>query len=177
MTVWGGICKTKLEKVFKIQKHCIRVLFGDLDAYIDIFCTSARTRPYGKQILGPSFYCREHTKRLFNTNEILTVQNLYNYHCCIEIVKILKFRTPMSLYSLLNISKRNNCISLIPRFPSPQFLHRAPTLWNMACKKLLNFEHDLSLKVGFFKNSLKALLLKNQQKYDENEWHPENYII
>ena len=166
LTVWGGVCKSKLENVFKTQKHCIRVLFGDLDAHIDKFCTSARSRPYGKQILGPSFYCREHTKNLFNTNGILTIQNLYNYHCCLEILKILKFRTPMSLFSLLDISKRKNSMTLLPPFPSIQFMHKAPTLWNMACKKLLNFEHDLSVKVGFFKNSLKTLLLKNQRKYD-----------
>ena len=175
--MWGGVCKSKLENVFKTQKHCIRVLFGDLVAHIDKFCTSARSRPYGKQILGPSFYCREHTKNLFNTNGILTIQNLYNYHCCLEILKILKFRTPMSLFSLLDISKRKNSMTLLPPFPSIQFMHKAPTLWNMACKKLLNFEHDLSVKVGFFKNSLKTLLLKNQRKYDENEWHSENYII
>ena len=113
----------------------------------------------------------------YNQYSIL-ISNLYNYHCCIEILKILKFRTPISLHSLLNISKRNNSVSLLPRFPSIQFLHKAPTLWNMACKKLLNkFDHDLSVKLGFFKNSLKALLVKNQRKFAENEWHPDNFVI
>ena len=46
ITVFGTISKTCSEKQFKIQKHCIRILFGYLKKYLDNFRTSARTRPF-----------------------------------------------------------------------------------------------------------------------------------
>ena len=39
-------------------------------------------------------YTKEHTNSLFIKQEILTVFNLYPYHCLLELYKILKFRTP-----------------------------------------------------------------------------------
>ena len=46
ITVFGTVSKTCSEKLFKIQKHCIRILFGDLEKYLGKFKTSARTRPF-----------------------------------------------------------------------------------------------------------------------------------
>ena len=175
ITVWGGVGKTKIEQIFKIQKHCIRVLFGDLEAYLNKFYTCARTRPYGEQKLGHAFYCKEHTKPLFNETSILTVQNLYAYYCCIETFKILKFRTPITLYSLLNISNRNNSMLIIPPSPSIQFMYIGPRLWNIASKKILSgLQFDRSTKLLLVKNSIKQLLLRNQNKFDKNEWYPAN---
>ena len=37
ITVFGTVSKTCSEKLFKIQKHCIRILFGDLEKYLDKF--------------------------------------------------------------------------------------------------------------------------------------------
>ena len=46
ITVWGGESKTKLEPLFNLQKKCLRILFGDKEAYyLDKFRTSVRTRP------------------------------------------------------------------------------------------------------------------------------------
>ena len=161
-----------------MQKHCIRVLFGDLDTYLDKFCTCARTRPYGEQKLGHAFYCKEHTKPLYNETSILAVQNLYTYHCCIEMFKILKFHKPIALYSLLNISNRNNSMLIIPPVPSIQFMYNGSRLWNVANKKLLNgSQYDRSTKLSFVKNSVKQLLLKNQSKFDKNEWYPTNFEL
>ena len=161
ITVWGGVCKTKIEQIFKIQKHCIRVLFGDLDTYLDKFCTCARTRPYPYQKLGHAFYCKEHTKPLYNATSILAVQNMYTYHCCIEMFKILKFHKPIALYSLLNISNRNNSMLIIPPAPSIQFLYNGSRLWNTASKKILTgLQYDRSIKLSLVKNSIKQLLLK-----------------
>ena len=48
-TVFGNVCKTHSEKLFTIQKHCMRILFGDKEAYLDKFKTSCRTRPIETQ--------------------------------------------------------------------------------------------------------------------------------
>ncbi len=80
ISVWGGVPKQKLAKVFNAQKHCLRILFGDKEAYFDKFKTSVRTRPLEEQILGQEFYELEHSKPLFNERGIMTVYNLYNYH-------------------------------------------------------------------------------------------------
>ena len=148
ITVWGGISKTWMDDIFKIQKHCVRVLFGDLNMYLEKSCTCARVRPYtGKdsQKLGKEYYCKEHTKKLFNQNEILAAGNLYQYFCCTEIFKIMKFRNPMNLFESLKISQRNNSLLLIPPPPSQQFAYLAPKLWNSVYKKVLtDSEQDLS---------------------------------
>ena len=124
ITVWGGVSKTWMDQVFKIQKHCIRVLFGDLDMYLDKSRTCARVRPYsgrGSQKLGNEYYCKEHTKKLFNLHNVLAVGNLHLYNCCIEIFKIMKFRNPINLFESLHISQRNNSMLLITPSPSSQF--------------------------------------------------------
>ena len=178
ITVWGGVCKAKMEKLFVIQKHCIRILFGDLDAYLDKFCTCARVRPYGCQKLGATFYCLEHTKPLFNNNDLLAVQNLFTYHCCIEVFKILKFHTPITLYSQLNISQRNNSMLLITPRPSTQFTYIGPKLWNDVRKKLhIESEIEGSTNLSSIKSAIKCLLLTNQKKFDKYEWYLYNLTI
>jgi hypothetical protein len=49
----------------------------------------ARTRQNNQQILGSDFYMPEHTKPLFNSNKIMSVQNFYSYHSLMETYKIL----------------------------------------------------------------------------------------
>ena len=51
-----------VKKLFTIQKHCMRILFGDKEAYLDKFKTSCRTRPIETQILGTAYHMKEHTK-------------------------------------------------------------------------------------------------------------------
>ena len=77
----------KLEPLFKLQKKCMRILFGDKEAYLNKFKTCARSRPLDNQILGQEFYSREHTKPLFNQHGIMNVRNLHIYHCSNEILK------------------------------------------------------------------------------------------
>ena len=50
-----SICSKKL---FKIQKHRIRILFGGLEKYLDKLKTSARTRPFETQRLGAELFCK-----------------------------------------------------------------------------------------------------------------------
>ena len=110
--VWGGIGIAKINKLFTVQKRCIRMLFGDYNRCKNKSMTCVRTRLFENQKLGSSFFEKEHRKPLFNEHKILTVHNLYAYHCTIEIYKILKLRIPMSIYSCISISKRKQTLLL-----------------------------------------------------------------
>ena len=85
ITVFGGANKTHIDKLFRVQKHCIRILFGDAVKYKNKFKTCARSSPFGKQQLGNEFYCKEHTKPIFHEIKIMAVYNIYNYQLCLEI--------------------------------------------------------------------------------------------
>ena len=73
-TVFGNANKQHTGKLFVIQKHCIRILFGDYKAYVSKFKTCAHTRPIENQILDKNFYMKEHTKPLFFKSGILTLK-------------------------------------------------------------------------------------------------------
>ena len=108
ISVWGGANKSLMNKLFTAQKRCIRYLFGDYTAYKDKFCTSARTRPFGKQRLGCEFYCKENTKPLFTCHKILTVHNLHKYMTVNELSKIIYSKAPSIIYHDIKMSTRNN---------------------------------------------------------------------
>ena len=165
ISVWGGVGNTLLEKLFALQKRCIRLLFGDYEKFIEKFKTCARIRPYGKQFLDYKFYEKEHSKPLFNSEKIMTVHNLYIYHCCLEMIKILKLRTPISLYSCLkfNISDRKPTLMIRPD-KSNSFLYRATKIWNCLKCHVLTNTNDFSDKFNKIKNNLKAFLIMNQSK-------------
>ena len=55
ITVWGGVTNNKLLPLFKLQKKCLRILFGDKEAYLDKFKTCARVRLFEEQKLGAEF--------------------------------------------------------------------------------------------------------------------------
>ena len=81
-------------------------MFGDNEAYHNKFKTAARVRPRELQKLGAEFYDLEHSKPLFNKNNLLTVHHLYKYCCLLEMFKIIKLRIPIALYSLFTRSNR-----------------------------------------------------------------------
>ena len=91
ITVWGGVSKSKLEPLLKAQKKCLRILFGDKEAYLDKFKTCARVRPPTSLILGDEFFRKEESKPLFNLHEIFTVHNAYICHLSIAAFKTLKY--------------------------------------------------------------------------------------
>ena len=177
ITVFGGAKNTHLEKLFRVQKHCIRILFGNLDEYMEKFSTCARVRKFCEQVLGAEFYCKEHTKPVFSKLGILAVYNIYNYHMCLEVLKILKFRLPMSLYKLFQLSNRNNNTVLILPPKSPHLTYRASKIWNTAVKILAKNNDLLSLRIGPFKKNLRNCLLEIQNMYDKIEWYPQNFEI
>ena len=177
ITVFGGASAKHLEKLFRVQKHCVRILFGNYNAYLQKFETCARTREYGKQILGSDFYCYEHTKPLFNELEILTFQNAYTYQACLEMLKILKFRVPTRLHDEIKLSQRNNGTLIILPSPSNDFIYKGSKLWNMAIKLIAKTDDLFSIKFNSFKCKLKKVLISIQKKHDTCEWSPYNFKL
>ena len=173
ITVWGGVSHNKLLPLFRAQKKCCRIMFGDKDAYLDKFNTSARIRPYKNQNLDSTFYIKEHSKPLLNKHSILTIHNLYIYHCAAATLKILKFRSPMSLYQLFELSDRKETY-LITTSPSQNFVYKAGFIWN-AVRNVLQF-FDFSMKIGPFKTNLKNYLINAQKIGDHMEWVSCNFV-
>ena len=176
--MWGGISKNKLEPIFVAQKHCIRILFGDKKAYLDKFRTCARTRPYNAQRLGQDFYEREHTKPLFNKNQIMTVHNLYNYHILNSICTIIKLRVPISIYSCFTLSQRKETLFITP-YPSEIFFYRASSLWNtfLSCPEG-KIAKNLTAGFGSIKSKTKELIYRRQNMGIKDIWDPaKNFVL
>ena len=174
--VWGGVSHDKLEKLFIIQKKCIHILFGDQQKYNDKFCTCARTRPFNKQILGQEFYTKESSKPIFNRKNLLTVHNLYVYYISLETLKILKLRTPMSMFSFFKISSRNSTFLITPP-PTNYFVYKSAFLWNLVNNIVFSKLIDFSLNITVFKTTLNKFLLQQQSAHDPKEWCSKNYGI
>ena len=172
--VWGGVSSNKINPLFVVQKKCLRILFGDQEAYLDKFKTCARCRPCNEQILGHEFYEREPSKPLFVKNKIMTVHNIYNYHCFMDVLKILKLRTPISLYAEFNLSNRKETLLLTPS-PDTYFIYKSSILWNSLRNKL-NMK-DFSMNISCFKSQIKSLILSVQQSHHETEWSVHNFDI
>ena len=147
-------------------------------------------------------YSKEHTKRLFNSNNLLTVKNLYNYNTLTELYKILKFRIPYSVFSNFIISDRKmllilrKCNSLkrkrqfcfnaavkillkwnqISRFlinPYSIQLHHS-NYTNTGTGKVTTINYDLTLSVSKLKTKLKEIIMAIQSHGDDNEWLSSN---
>ena len=169
ITVWGGEPSHKLDPLLNLQKKCIRILFGDKEQYLDKFRTCVRSRPHGSQLLGSKFFAKENSKPLFNDNNILTLYNLYTYHTTMEVFKILKYRTPISLYSLFTRSNRKDTLLITPS-SSQHFIFKSSDLWNLVRQKLKLF--DLSYtKISSFKSLLKKLITNYQKFGDDTVWN------
>jgi len=175
ISVWGGLSRNRLEPLFVVQKKCIRILFGDNDAYKEKFKTCARARPFDDQILGSDFYTLESSKPLFTTYNILTVHNLYKYHCTLETYKILKLRVPISLYSLFVKSRRKETL-LISQPQSTNFMCMSTKLWNVFRQELQIYDFS-TVSIGSFKCRLKSILLQSQKAHDSDVWCDLNYEV
>ena len=98
ISVWGGVSHYILENLFKLQKRCIRLLFGTnlTSDTPDYYNRCARARTYSEH-MNPNHEL-EHTKPLFNNLKLLTIHNLYNYYITIETFNIIKFRRPYPIF-------------------------------------------------------------------------------
>ena len=181
ISVWGGVATKVLAPLLTVQKCCISKMFGQ-EPFSEKLKTCARSRPLHKQVLDSLFYEKEHTKPLFNSNHILTVNNLYVYHCFIELFKILKFRQPYSLFELFKLlspqtrsTRFNNTYIYRPNNVSKSsniFTYRSAKIWNNYRTKLDIIDFDISVDV--IKNKLKCMLLSIQCAGIKNEWNEQN---
>ena len=175
LTVWGGISQNRLKSLFILQKLCVRILFGDKVAYLNKFCTCARSRIFGNQILGADFYTKEHTKPLFREHGLLALQNLYNYHMALTTFKLLESKTPNSLFSCLKLSERKETLLISPFF-SHNFVYNACSIWNIVRDYLSIFKFGC-MKIGSMKYKLREMLFKRQNLGDQIEWSVENFKL
>ena len=180
ISVWGGIPKSHQQKLFRLQKKSIRLLFGESRAYLNYNENSETITSNPSQhneTLNDDFYVKEHTKPLFNKHNILTIQNAFTYHSCIEIFKIMKYRNPIALYELFTPSHRDlSNILLLPKF-SHNFIYHAAKIWNVTSKTIVNSLHPTDIKPSLFKKKLKMSLLEIQNLHSENEWIPGNFDV
>ena len=165
-----------MNPLFITQKKCLRVLFGDSKAYNDKFKTCARTRAKEYQLLSTAFFEKEHSKPIFNKNNLLTVHHLYKYYCLLEMFKIIKLRMPISLYSMFNRSNRRINYFITPS-PSTSFIYQSTYMWNTCHKHSKTFPIDFSTSINCFKTKLKNELLNVQKLFSEDSWLPPNYGI
>ena len=202
---WGGIPRYRVESLFSIQKRCIRLLFGKKLScdHAGFYETCARARTY-KQHMAKKDYLLEHTKPLFNENKILSLHHLYVQHTFIELFKIIKYRTPISLFELFCLSPRNtNLLMLLPRInldlSKLNFVFSASLIWNSLIGALLNrcFPNpigimvpgssecsNISAPISYSKDKLKNILfgiqkLDTQSQFDKSkskEWNIENFF-
>ena len=120
-----------------------------------------------------SLYCKENTKPLFAQKDLLTVHNLYRYHCILQILTILKLRIPISLYSLYNRSRRKETLLITPK-PSSNFIYMSSQLWNIYCQ--VTSTHELTdISISCLKSTLKKRLLEVQKMHDPIEWCDLNF--
>ena len=126
-----------------------------------------------KQRLGAQFYTREHSKPLLNKNNIMNVYNLHTYFCTVELFKVLKFRSPISLYSQFDLSARKDTL-IITAHPSINFNYKAGVIWN-TMRTRLNIT-DFSTKFGPLKHNLKKLILTQQTLGNQMEWEGSNNV-
>ena len=191
ISCWGGIPAYKLEKVFAIQKRCVRLLFGKNLTYdqTEFYLTCARVRTFDEQ-MSPKNCALEHTKPIFNEHKIMNLKNLYTYHTFMELFKVLKFRTPISINELFKFCPKNQKLLLImPKVrlevSKQNFVHRATKIWNEIIKYIFvncpagnsgiiipgSIENsDLGAAIGYVKQKLKAHLLCCQNQGNINEW-------
>ena len=172
ISVWGDAALFRTASIWLSQKHCVRVLFGDKEAYLNKFLTCARTREFDNQALDHTFFQLEHCKPLFKQQNILAFKNLYTYHTFMEVFKILKLRCPTSLNQHYQLSSRKQT-ALIAQLPSNDFISRSTKIWSTIAPKLKLF--DFSYKISLAKSHLKTSLLKLQHAYNDSAWTSSDY--
>ena len=95
------------------------------------------------QKLGQCYYKKENTKPIFNKLKIMTIQNLFKYYCITEFFKIIKYRTPYTLFGCISMSNRATSNTVILTTKSNTFLHEAAKFWNSVHKRILTPEKGL----------------------------------
>ena len=184
---------------------CLDLSECTLNQTLLYFCKECISRDTRKSLKIISIdYTKEHTKPLFIKHEILSVFNLYPYHCLLELYKILKFRTPYCIFEQFQLLPSQTGRSLTLKLPiytlrcqKQTFSHQTSIFWNRMHKKLLkpsvvnlHQSHtsklnllasevillDYSTKIAAFKSGLRKCLLSTQASGGRIDWSTNNYI-
>ena len=139
---------------------------------------NASVRPRGSEKIGAEFYSREHTKPLFTEYNLLAIRNLYHYFCTVDVFKILKFRQPITLYEMYQLSHRETSLALILPERSGQFFYKSALAWNSVYRSVLERPNsDLTTKIPHFKDEFKKLLSSKQNEGENIDWQKSNFIL
>ena len=141
ISVWGGVSLNVIEPVFITQKKCIRMMFGDTNAYQDKFKTCARARPIKCKIMmressiktskskdplyviKPCIQCaRKKNKKLLSCqklgDEFYTKEStkpLFNLHKLLTVHNLYKLRTISELFKIMKYRLPTSLYSLFTR--------------------------------------------------------------
>ncbi len=191
ISCWGGIPDYKLNRIFAIQKRCIRLLFGKIASYdhMEFYETCARVRTYDDH-KAPKNFRLEHTKPLFNEYGVMNLENLYKYHTFMETFKVLKYMTPSPIKELFRFCPMNDKLRLmvpLVRLDVCQhnFAFKSSKIWNEHVTHIftnceagengiiipgLAKNSDLAASIGFVKMNLKKHLLSLQKQGEPTNW-------
>ena len=170
ISIWGGIPQYKTAKIFRLQKKCLRLFFGDYQTRREKFSTCARVRSYGTLFLTLEFYMHEHTKPIFNSYKILTLCNSYRYTTACESMKILKYSYPQALATSFSLSARNHKnLIILPTNKNYQFHYKSSVISNELVKTL-QIPSLYEIDTDIFKSKLKTHLLEQQKLGNEILW-------
>ena len=197
ISCWGAIPNYRTQKLFAIQKRCIRLLFGKEYSFdhAEYYETCARVRTYS-QHMAPKNFCLEHTKLLFSELKLLSLHNLFIMHTFMELFKVLKCHIPVSILELFKFTPRSTNYNLcLPKVSldttKRNFVFKSATLWNTLIDKLLQVcepmsngvmvpgsavDSDMSASTSLVKLKLKRLLLEVQAKGAGATWLPINFF-
>ena len=144
ISCWGGVYDSKLQKLFKIQKRCIRILFGESYSFDhpEYYAACCRTKTYQEHVALKD-YALEHTKPLFKKHSLLTLHNLSASRSLVELIKILKLHSPYPVYESLQFCLRtHHFILLSPKYnldiSKNNYFISSINLWNKCISKLLD---------------------------------------
>ena len=126
-------------------------------------------------MLGKDFFERQHSKPIFNNNKLMTVHNLYFYHCITSIFKVMKYWSPISIHNIIQPMRSKLQITRFnPPPPDHNYFYNACKLWNRA-RQLLNVK-TLEHKFSIFKSAAKNLMLRSQLTGIDDEWNDHNLL-
>ena len=102
----------------------------------------------------------------------MTVHNLYVYHFSNKTLKIMKYRTPISMFNVFKTSNRKTTQMVTPT-PDIQYAYNASITWNWA-RQVIKSNTDIS-DFSFSSADAKAILknhiLMSQKMGNPCEWN------
>ena len=204
ISCWGGSYKSKLQKIFCLQKICIRIIFGRTYSFDhhEFYYSCAHTKTYTEHMAQKDVNL-EHTKPLFVKNNLLAIHNLYIIRSLNELLKIVKFHYPISLFTFFKFTSRDSLFRLpVPRIKleisKRNYINNAIKLWNTCIGKILEpsilsvqplsvgyqyilsgntINSDMTIPIGLFKKKLNKLLLEIQKEGSPCEWENFNTMV